>query len=314
MKRIIIILTFIVICSLLCATDYVAITEIMYDSPLEENPNNELHNEGEFIELYNAHEYDADISGWRIETINPHQIFHIPNGVVIGPQSTLVIAYYDSSNPCEYEVFEDYFCWLYNINKTDDFSFMYQDQLTLPNDTTMLVLKDNTGLTRDSAVFALQFEESPLYAPNEDIEMNEGCLKNVFSVQRRRINFNADGTAIYNYMEWGGWNIAYKAKETTNNSIGRITTNFWGCNILPSGDSESIKTTNFIQEITPLVAMSDINADQLLNNPSKATVKRTYYDAMYRPTLTFLFNQSSNQNNLVTLQESILRYFLTKFL
>ena len=303
MKRIIIILTFIVICSLLCATDYVAITEIMYDSPLEENPNNELHNEGEFIELYNAHEYDADISGWRIETINPHQIFHIPNGVVIGPQSTLVIAYYDSSNPCEYEVFKDYFCWLYNINKTDDFSFMYQDQLTLPNDTTMLVLKDNTGLTRDSAVFALQFEESPLYAPNEDIEMNEGCLKNVFSVQRRRINFNAYGTAIYNYMDWGGWNIAYKAKEITNNSIGSITTNFWGCNILPSGDSEGIETTNFIQEITPRVAMSDINADQLLNNPSQATVKRTYFDAMYRPTLTFLLNQTPDQNNLVTLQE-----------
>ena len=49
--------------------------------------------------------------------------------------------------------------------------------------------------------------------------------------------------------------------------------------------------------------MSSVNADQLLNTPTEATVKRTYYDAMYRPTLTFLLNQSPNQNNLVTLQE-----------
>ena len=82
-----------------------------------------------------------------------------------------------------------------------------------------------------------------------------------------------------------------------------MTTNFWGCNILPCGDSEGIETTNYIQEITPRVAMSNIDADQLLNTPSQATVKRTYYDAMYRPTLTFLLNQAPDQNNLVTLQE-----------
>ena len=301
MKQTIIISIFIVICSLLRATDYVAITEIMYDTPLEEDPNEDCHNEGEFIELYNAHEYEADISGWSIETINPQQIFHIPNGVVIAPQSTLVIAYYDSNNPCELEVFKDYFCWLYNLNMTDDFSFLYQDQLVLPNDTTILVLKDNTGLTRDSADFGIQFEESPQHAPNDDTEIGMGNLENVFSIQRTRIRFEANGTTMYNYVHWAGKNVAVHTQDIPNNSVGSVKKGIFACNIIPSGTESSLQECNFILEVTPRVALSNVDVAQL--DPTVATVKRTYYDPMYRPFLSILYGNSPTRQNIATLKE-----------
>ena len=309
MKRIIIICSIFVGClSQLFAIDYVVITEIMYDTPLNEDQSKYIHNAGEFIELYNVYDNEADISGWSLETIQPKQTFNIPIGVVIPPQSALIIAYKpqdtyssDSSNQSEYNRYKEDFCWLYGI---DNLEILFQNSLILPNTQTSLVLKDANGQTRDSTLFANDFPESPLYALNNgNISASDGCLEDVFSVQRRKVNFNANGTAIYNYIDWSGWNVAYNAKEITNNSIGSITTNFWGCNILPFGDNENIETTNYIQEITPLVAMSNIDTSRILNIPSQATIKRTYYDALYRPTLTFLFNQSPNQNNLVTLQE-----------
>lgn len=312
MKRVIIICSIFMSClSHLFATDYVVITEIMYDTPLNEDQSKYIHNAGEFIELYNVYDNEADISGWSLETTQPKQTFKIPNGVVIPPQSALIIAYkpndtylYAPSNSEEYDHYKEDFCWLYGIENSDNLETLFQDSIILPNTQTSLVLKDANGQTRDSTLFANDFPESHLYALNNGtISASDGCLEDVFSVQRRKVNFNANGTAIYNYMDWSGWNVAYNAKEITNNSIGNMTTNFWGCNILPFGDSEGIETTNYIQEITPRVAMSNIDTSQILNTPSQATVKRTYYDAMHRPTLTFLFNQSPNQNNLVTLQE-----------
>ena len=61
--------------------------------------------------------------------------------------------------------------------------------------------------------------------------------------------------------------------------------------------------TNFITEITPREAMSSIDTSQVLQNPTQAMIKRTYYDPMYRPTLTVLHKHTPTQNNLVTLNE-----------
>ena len=229
------------------------------------------------------------------------KIFYIPDNVVIAPQSTLVIAYYDSDNPCEYEVFKEYFYWLYNISDTDDFLFIYQDQLTLPNDTTMLVLKDSNGITRDSTVFGIRFEESPLYAPNDDAEIIYGGLEYVYSIQRTRINFNTDGTTIYSDIHWAGKNVAVHTQLIPHNSVGSVKDGIFACNIIPVETESTLQESNFILEITPRVALSNI--DTALLDPKKATIKRTYYDPLYRPTLTYLYKYTPNKNNLVTLKE-----------
>ncbi len=60
---------------------------------------------------------------------------------------------------------------------------------------------------------------------------------------------------------------------------------------------------NFITEISPREAMSSIDTSQVLQNPARAMIKRTYYDPMYRPTLTVLHKHTPTQNNLVMLNE-----------
>ena len=65
----------------------------------------------------------------------------------------------------------------------------------------------------------------------------------------------------------------------------------------------SADNTNLITEITPRKAMDNIDTSQILNDPTWATVKRTYYDPMLRPTLMVLHKHTPTQNNLVTLNE-----------
>ena len=313
MKRIIILYGFICICSLLYAIDYVAITEIMYDTPFKNEVLGFSYNAGEYIELYNAHEDEANISGWSLETVQPRQIFRIPEGVVLAPHSTLLIAY--KSFDCDLTDMTDYgyciedFCTFYDIEDTGNFEILIQDSIILPDDTTILLLKDDTGITRDSTIFGIQFPESPQYAPNiieiiPKADCLPSCLKMVFSIQRKRINFNLDGTTIPNYIDWGGWNLVVNAKELPNNSVGVITPNFSGCNIFSEStetSSSKLATVNYVQEATPLVKMTNIDTIQIDND--KIIAQRTYYDAMFRPTLTILYNNTPNRNNLVTLQE-----------
>lgn len=66
----------------------------------------------------------------------------------------------------------------------------------------------------------------------------------------------------------------------------------------------SANSANFITEITPRVAQNNIDTTiQVANDSTQPIIKRTFYDAMYRPTLTYLYNYTPNLQNLVTLNE-----------
>ena len=66
----------------------------------------------------------------------------------------------------------------------------------------------------------------------------------------------------------------------------------------------SANSANYITEITPRVAQNNIDTTiQVANDSTQPIIKRTFYDAMYRPTLTYLYNYTPNHQNLVTLNE-----------
>ena len=67
----------------------------------------------------------------------------------------------------------------------------------------------------------------------------------------------------------------------------------------------SAQSTNYITEITPRIAQSHIDtAIQVSSDSTQPIVKRTYYDAMYRPTLTYLYGYTPNHHHhLVSLNE-----------
>lgn len=309
MKRVIVICIFVFSILWLYATDYVAISEVMYDTPFNENLSIYPHCIGEYIELYNADEDSVDLSNWSLHTFSPNQSFFIPEGTILEPHSFLLIAY-GTVDPYHFlSLAEEDEGWtdihlFYNLC-VDCTPVILQEDLILYNAITSLVLKDPYNVTRDSVSYHASQPDGSCYAANSDIKnvTEYTSLLNIYSVQRLGMQFNSNGTTIGKWQSWGGLYHASTSDELDNNSTGRASKSFWTDIDNASSNEEPTILSNYIQEITPRVAMSNIDADQLLNTPSQATVKRTYYDAMYRPTLTFLLNQAPDQNNLVTLQE-----------
>lgn len=305
MKRLTLVCIFICFIALVYAIDYIAITEIMYDTPYEELPSQRVECEGEFIELYNLHNKPADVSGWSVEIIEYRQTYQFPKGTIIAPNSTLILAFYDSETPwdtvivSEYNTFKEHFRWLYNINDMSGLTFLCQDSLILPNSNTTLILKDSIGQTRDSVRYG--YTDSRLWASNELTDnYNAGLMEHVYSLQRREISFNKDGCAQFYNLEWLDRNKGSYSSEQVN-TIGTLTKDFLGCNIIPMSDKDKIDSCNFILETTPRLGFTSI--DSTLHDPNKTIRKRTYYDPMYRPTVAIQLNQTPQKNHLATFIE-----------
>ncbi|HCS87433.1 MAG TPA: hypothetical protein DIW30_03145, partial [Bacteroidales bacterium] len=283
------------------STDFVAITEVLYDTPYNEDTAISPHNFGEFIELYNAHEEIADISGWTLQTLSPAQTFTFPAHTIIPPHSVIVVAYGDlypynqvSDEDSRQEGWTD-FHDLYMI-EPNTCLVIHQTALLLPNeDGTVLVLRDNKGVTRDSLVYGWLQNGDGMYAPNISVPDYSFC-----SAQRSSIEFDYQGISHFCIGCWSGY-FASKAGETSPNSVGRLTDHFGGCNIL--SPASSANGQNYIQRITPLVALSAIDTASILRNPSLAQVQRDYYDAMYRPYLNVVYHNTPEQHNTATLTE-----------
>ncbi len=302
MKRFFFLWICLVLCTLAChSTDFVAITEVLYDTPYNEDTTITPHNFGEFIELYNTHEEIADISGWTLQTLSPAQTFTFPAHTIIPPHSVIVVAYGDlypynevSDEQSRQEGWTD-FHDLYLIEPTTCL-VLHQTALLLPNvDGTILLLRDNKGVTRDSLAYGWLQNVDGLYAPNRSVPSYS-----FYSAQRMHIDFDSQGVSCFDSHYWEGY-FESKAGEISQNSVGRLTDHFSGCNIL--SPASSANGQNYIQCITPLVSLSAIDMAAILRNPSLAQVQRDYYDAMYRPYMNIVYHNTPERHNTATLAE-----------
>ena len=76
----------------------VIISEIMYDTPLNEVVTTRPYSNGEFLELYNCESAEADISGWMLKGSGVTEQFQLPDGSTfqwISPEHCLVLVGYD---------------------------------------------------------------------------------------------------------------------------------------------------------------------------------------------------------------------------
>ena len=288
------------------ATDYVAITEVMYDTPLNENTSLFPHCVGEFIELYNAHEKPADLTGWSLQT--DKQCFTFPAGTSLSSRSFLVVAY-GTVDP--YEILtEDQilngwtdFHLFYNLDP-NAYQVILQTDLMLHNAVKPLVLKDSQGVVRDSLTYHALQQDGTFYAGNATYTSTVNAstsLCDVFSIQRKGIYFNLDGTTPIGSRPWEG---SYYTKQTGDmdcNSVGKPTRYFF-TDLFPT-ISNAGNNENYVQEITPRVAMANVDSNQTQGNSYDAIVRRTYYDAMFHPVLEVLCDNSPARNNIFTLTE-----------
>ena len=288
------------------ATDYVAITEVMYDTPLNENTSLFPHCVGEFIELYNAHEKPADLTGWSLQT--DKQCFTFPAGTSLSSRSFLVVAY-GTVDP--YEILtEDQilngwtdFHLFYNLDP-NAYQVILQTDLMLHNAVKPLVLKDSQGVVRDSLTYHALQQDGTFYAGNATYTSTVNAstsLCDVFSIQRKGIYFNLDGTTPIGSRPWEGSFYTIKTGDMDCNSVGKPTRYFF-TDLFPT-ISNAGNNENYVQEITPRVAMVNVDSNQTQDNSCEVIVKRTYFDAMYRPILEVLCDNSPARNNIFTLTE-----------
>ena len=183
------------IASPLQAIDYVHISEIMYDSPLNEVITQPPYSNGEYIELYNAGYNAVNLNGWKLLGDGSTEIYEFAS-VAIQSKSFLIIAYRHSRTP-EFELSE-----VFSNIKTNSGQILYQNKITLKNTKEYIRLYDALGVLRDSIYYGNETSipiSKRLIATNADSISGNECL----SVQRINASFDITGTAVVNHLNWG---------------------------------------------------------------------------------------------------------------
>jgi YD repeat-containing protein len=195
MKKLLI-LSVILIVPLLCYSQQstVIISEVLYDTPLNEATGSENAHDGEFVSLYNYDSLPVDISGWRIEatSINtatsPSYSCFFPAKTVLYPYSLAVVAFRAEGSTFRVDSF-------YNSFITDiwDMGF-YQNSMILPNTRTHLKIYDTNNILQDELIYdgdnAAPAGETLLRAKNGLNLTRAGNLS--VSLQRKNITISND--------------------------------------------------------------------------------------------------------------------------
>ncbi len=167
------------------AVDYVHINEIMYDSPLNEVITTPPYSNGEYVELYNAGDNPADLSGWKLLGDGVTEIYQFGE-VVMPARSFLILAYRHSRTP-EFQLGEVFDNLIPGAGQ-----ILYQNIITLKNTREYIRLYDSRGVLRDSIYYGNETSipiAERLIATNADDIPGSECL----SVQRRKVQFNLNG-------------------------------------------------------------------------------------------------------------------------
>ncbi|MCL2597623.1 MAG: lamin tail domain-containing protein [Paludibacter sp.] len=171
----------------------VVISEVFYDSPLEENmltsPKN--HNNGEFIELYNPTTVDIDISGWKITDSNPSYYggelpttYIFPHNTIIQASNTLILAYRCEKTDFQLEE-------LFPNANLSNITILYQNVIILDNKGEKITLFNKAGdvVDRMSYCYSKKLERTSTYW---NIRAHNGTnSNNLTSIQRRQVSWTS---------------------------------------------------------------------------------------------------------------------------
>ena len=213
----------------------VVFTQILYDTPLNEQVTITPYSNGEFIELYNISEQNIDLSQWGLYGDGVTEKYTFPSGTTIQGRSHLIVAYSHKKSPD--------FVLSSLFNNIAQLPILYQNKVILKNGGEAIRLHNQYGTLVDSIYFdGTSHKSKPdrLSAENADSIMGNLCV----SLQRTYVAYNEHGCAITDNSHW----------ETQQVSIGTIEpqvqpyiTNdfYWDSN-------DYISSGNYIMDVTPL--------------------------------------------------------------
>lgn len=183
MKNISSIILFLFICG--CLQAKVVISQIMYDTPLNEQTNRPPYCNGEFVEIYNAGAEDISLTNWKLQGVFGDS-FIFPANTSLSAGTSLIIAFKHPRSRS------------FNLNTLlpDNqlgipCEIIYQSNIMLGNLGEALKLITSNNTVEDS-IFYMNI------ANNQDNLTYSLCL----SLHRTRISLNMDGSIKADMNDW----------------------------------------------------------------------------------------------------------------
>lgn len=176
------------------STSPVVITQIMYDSPLNEQVTSTPYSNGEFVELYNMNEQDIDMSQWILRGDGVTETFIFPSGTTIRGKGYLLIAFRHKKSP-DFVLSSMY-------SNTYSSPILYQNKVILKNAGEAIRLHNQHGMLVDSVYFdgtSHKTKPNRLSADNADGIAGDSCI----SLQRKYVTYNSYGSPITDNSHWG---------------------------------------------------------------------------------------------------------------
>lgn len=285
-----IILAILISSSNIYAKDYIIISEIMYDSPLNEQiATGTAYSNGEFIELYNTGVDSVNLTGWSLKGGGSTEIYNFPVNTVLSPKSYLIVAYqYNNSG---FTLEQLYLGFTADSKR----QVQYQRKIILSNSGEALKLRDPNGITKDSIYIDGTTNKTKPYritAENNDGIEGNSCI----SVHRSTSVFDFEGNAIPNNQEWSVSTIGIYAQTTPFKTP-----------LIPGvHNSEVSSWKNYIISVTPLDPTHQIdivNGDITLHDEARGNISVQYFDGLGRLVQTIQQSVTPEKPDLVSLTE-----------
>ena len=275
------------------ATDYVIISEVMYDTPLNEQIAQGVpYCNGEYIELYNPGLQAVNLTNWKLKGGGSTEIYQFPDNTILDAGGYLIVAYRHIDTDFILDSLYE------NFTSQNERQIYYQRKIILSNSGEALKLINAAGLTRDSVYVDGTInlrKPDRLSAPNADGTPGINCV----SLQRKTAVFDADGNAITNNQEWiaSGVNPYSLFAQFTFPEIAPIFTE------IPTALSMG---NNYIVTVTPLDATREVSINESRINiadEAEALISIQYFDGLGRPVQAIQKGITPERNDLVRLTE-----------
>ncbi len=104
----------------------VFVNEVYTDNSDEVSGTHDWDTDRDYIELYNANDYEVDLSGWAMTDDNGGDVFVIPSGVKIAAKSFYVFEAITKDE--DKNVIEDDMCFEFGLGKSGDWVFLYTSE------------------------------------------------------------------------------------------------------------------------------------------------------------------------------------------
>ncbi len=275
----------------LWASPSAVISQILYDSPLNEQIITPPYSNGEFIELYNMGSSSLSLSGWSLCGDGKTEKYIFPANTTLDASAHLIIAYRHQRTPSF--TLSD----LYG-SAVSGKTVLYQNTLVLSNSGENILLRDADGTVVDSIYYdgtSHKLKYNRLSATNRDSIAGNLC----FSLQRIKVAYDSYGCAVTDNSHWQTRFVSFGANIPARTEY--ITSDFyWGATQTASANG------NYVISVTPLDENNSISFEGgkvRQENGKRAMVSVRYFDELDRPFQQTVKAASPERTDIVSYTE-----------